>query len=168
MELKICSKCKVEKDIEKFSWHTKSKGYRRSYCKSCGKEYMKQYRQENKEYQSEYEKQYYQDNKERNNERNKKYRQANPDKINALNAKHRAQKLNQTPNLTENEKAKVVMYYTISQHLGEDWHVDHIQPLKHGGLHHPDNLQVVTKKYNMAKQAQLNFREPEPLEYFKI
>lgn len=82
--------------------------------------------------------------------------------------KRRALKLNQTPELTENEKAKVEMYYKVSQQLGADWHVDHIIPLTKGGLHHPDNLQVVTKEYNMYKSNKLNFRAPTALENWRI
>jgi 5-methylcytosine-specific restriction endonuclease McrA len=81
---------------------------------------------------------------------------------------YRSKKLSQTPILTEAEKMKVELYYKISQHLGPDWHVDHIHPISHGGLHHPDNLQIVTKKYNLQKKDKLNFREPETMEVFKI
>ena len=52
------------------------------------------------------------------------------------------------------------MVYKKSQELGLDWHVDHIRPLSKGGLHHPDNLQIVQKKYNLEKHAKLNFRNP--------
>jgi len=87
---------------------------------------------------------------------------------NQISSKRRAMKLNQTPILTENEKSKVEMYYKVSQYLGEDWEIDHIIPLSKGGPHHPDNLQVVTKEYNLQKSNKLNFRAPTALEYWRI
>jgi hypothetical protein len=81
----------------------------------------------------------------------------------ALNAKHRASKRNQTPELTEVEKKKVILYYRISKYLGEDWHVDHIQPISKGGLHHPDNLQVIPATENLKKNNKINYVIPEHL-----
>ena len=101
-------------------------------------------------------------------EYNKQYRQENKDKINAHAAKRRAWKLNQTPIFTELKSEKILMYYRIREYLGKGWNVDHIIPLNKGGLHHPDNLQIVTKKYNLEKRDKLNFRAPTALEYFKI
>lgn len=47
--MKICSKCKVEKDIDAFSWKDKHRGIRNSQCKSCKAIYRKEYYQKNKE-----------------------------------------------------------------------------------------------------------------------
>ena len=88
--------------------------------------------------------------------------------INSQTAIRRTTKLNQTPILTENEKDKIIMIYKISRYLGEGWHVDHIIPLSKGGLHHPDNIQIVTKNYNLEKHNKLNFRAPTALEYWRI
>lgn len=85
-----------------------------------------------------------------------------------INTKRKANKLGQSPILTEAEKLKVELYYKISQYLGPDWQVDHIHPISHGGLHHPDNLQITTKDYNLQKKDKLNFREPETMEVFRI
>lgn len=87
---------------------------------------------------------------------------------NACTAKYRTHKLNQTPTLTDNEKAKIQLYYSMSDYLGADWHVDHIKPISKGGLHHPDNLQVVTQEYNLQKNDKLDFREPKSIEVFRI
>ena len=32
-------------------------------------------------------------------------------------------------------------------------HVDHIRPLAAGGVHHPDNLQVITAEENLSKSS---------------
>ena len=49
METKICTKCKRELPIDQFNWRNKSKGTRRSECKFCHSEYMKQRYQSKKE-----------------------------------------------------------------------------------------------------------------------
>ena len=35
------------------------------------------------------------------------------------------------------------------------YHVDHIIPLSKGGLHHPDNLRVITATENLRKHTKL-------------
>ena len=42
METKICTKCGKELSIEEFNWRDKSKGTRRSECKTCHCNFMKQ------------------------------------------------------------------------------------------------------------------------------
>ena len=49
METKVCSKCGIEKSIEAFSWHNKSKGIRQSACKECVKQYNKEYKQKTRQ-----------------------------------------------------------------------------------------------------------------------
>lgn len=43
MKTKTCSKCGEQKDIEDFAWKLKSKGKRQSRCKSCYREYCRNY-----------------------------------------------------------------------------------------------------------------------------
>jgi len=61
----------------------------------------------------------------------------------------------QTPNLTKCEKAQIFeVYYKAwcySQVEMWDFHVDHIIPLTKGGLHHPDNLQILESVTNIRK-----------------
>ena len=42
METKICSRCGRELPIEQFVWRDKKKGTRRSHCKECHSNYMKE------------------------------------------------------------------------------------------------------------------------------
>jgi len=88
---------------------------------------------------------------------NVKYRQNNPDKINARNAKRRASKLKQissTANLN-----KIAKFYSKAQKLSKDtgikMHVDHIIPLSKGGLHHENNLQIITATQNLRKSNKI-------------
>jgi protein-arginine kinase activator protein McsA len=43
METKVCQKCKAEKDILLFSWRSKNKGTRQSYCKDCATKVRMEY-----------------------------------------------------------------------------------------------------------------------------
>lgn len=116
----------------------------------------KQWAERNPNYSSDH----YQRNKKRYNQLAQQYRLNNPDIMNASSAKRRATKLNQTPILTQDEKHQIEIIYKKSQELGKNWQVDHIIPLAKGGLHHPDNLQIVVKRYNLQKSDKLNFRLP--------
>lgn len=105
-------------------------------------------------------KQYYQDNKKRINNICKKWKESNKDKITNMNARRRACKLDQTPLLTAEEKQHIQEIYSIRafMNLGNKnikWHVDHIIPLSKGGLHHPDNLQILEASANLRKGAKL-------------
>ena len=66
-------------------------------------------------------------------------------------AKRRAIKLNQTPKLTEIEQNKIRFIYKLAATMA-DVNVDHYQPLSKGGLHHPDNLQILDTKLNLEKK----------------
>jgi hypothetical protein len=94
--MKICSKCKEEKDENEFDKNRSSKDGYGNQCKQCMKETKKQYYEENKEIlnkkhkeycnrnkeeMKEKKKQYYIDNKERINEREKKCNELNKEKI---------------------------------------------------------------------------------------
>jgi 5-methylcytosine-specific restriction endonuclease McrA len=53
--------------------------------------------------------------------------------------------------VTLEEQQLINDYYDLSRRLGSEWHVDHIIPLSKQGLHHPDNLQIITAEENMRK-----------------
>lgn len=42
MDTKVCTKCGKELSIEEFNWRSKAAGTRRSECKYCHSDYMKQ------------------------------------------------------------------------------------------------------------------------------
>lgn len=77
---------------------------------------------------------------------------------NAKASKRRASKRNQTP-----EDADLILIQEIyrkckeiSDTTGIPHEVDHIIPIAKGGLHHQDNLQIITKTENRMKGAKLN------------
>jgi len=78
-----------------------------------------------------------------------------PEKNNVRAAKRRASIRNQTPDLTEEQVKEILTIYEecsrMSVETGIPHEVDHIIPICKGGLHHPDNLQILTMKENRKK-----------------
>lgn len=81
METKICSKCKIEKNIVEFSVRLKSKDGLRSTCKLCDKEETKKWRLNNKEKVKLQKKRYLKKNHNKNLKRGKIYRNNNKEKV---------------------------------------------------------------------------------------
>ncbi len=131
---------------------------------------MAQWRKDNPKYAKQWEK----DNPEKRKAQKKLWFKANPnysknyiinnrDKVNAQNAKHRAQKINATPILTQQEKEKIISCYAKAKKMGFGWQVDHIVPLSKGGLHHPNNLQIIPTRHNLKKHNSKNYVIPKYL-----
>ena len=61
--------------------------------------------------------------------------------------------------LTPHEQQQVRAIYKLrtllSRATGVMYHVDHHIPLKEGGLHHPDNLWIITAEENLRKGAKM-------------
>jgi len=87
METKICSKCKVEKELCFFGIDKKRKDGLRPHCNDCRKIESKQYSENNKEKRKETIKKYYENNKEKRKEKNKVSFLENPEKIRAIKLK---------------------------------------------------------------------------------
>lgn len=75
-------------------------------------------------------------------------------------ARKRARKLRQTPELTRIEEDRIKFIYALASTM-VDVHVDHIRPLTKGGLHHPDNLQILDGKLNDQKKNKWPLTEKE-------
>jgi len=176
--IKICSDCRRVLSEDDFNWLNKKKGWKASQCKKCNKNRVKlwyennkeqhkhsnkQWRKNNPKHYKQYLKQYYQDNKKHYKELMSSWQQDNRDRCNSYDAKYRALKKNQSPTLTPQENAKLLLYYKISEFMGEDWHVDHIKPISKGGLHHPDNLQVIPAHHNLCKNNNEDYIIPKEL-----
>jgi len=74
-------------------------------------------------------------------------------KMSVVSARYRVRRTNQMPPDADNKLIKV--FYEEAQRLTEETgiihNVDHIKPVSKGGLHHQDNLQVITKTENLKK-----------------
>lgn len=182
-----CKKCSRNMSA---LWHEDNKEHQKQYNKQYQKQYrinnkdyiqnnQKQYRINNSEYNKQYQKQYYQNNKEHfkqwsinNKEKilkyNKQYKKDNPEKVAVNNIKYRLMKDDQTPELNKKEQNRIDKLYKICSHLNYDkidFHVDHIQPLSKGGLHHPDNLQILPNWLNNEKYNKWPLTEQEQIKY---
>lgn len=76
---------------------------------------------------------------------------------NAKSAKRRASKVNQTPDDADLKLIQEIYQKCkkISEETGIPHEVDHIIPISKGGLHHQDNLQIITAKENRMKGAKI-------------
>lgn len=83
--MKICCKCKIDKDLEAFGKLSSSKDGLRYDCNICRKEY----RETNKLIIQKKQKEYYENNKESLLEKNKQYRNDNIDTINIQRKEYR-------------------------------------------------------------------------------
>ncbi|MBR6033797.1 MAG: hypothetical protein IKP28_03550 [Clostridia bacterium] len=100
METKICNKCGVEKNIDEFELR-KDTGKYRNTCKECRREYckrwydsninyVKNYREENKDVIQEKAKKYYSKNSERLKKYSKEFREQNKDYYSNYNKEYKA------------------------------------------------------------------------------
>ena len=100
---KICSKCKVEKELCEFSRKKSSQQELRSECKECNRISSKKYREENKDKELNRHKKYREENKEilkiKYYEQHKEYRQNNKDYFKQYNK-----------NYYENNLEKIIKY----------------------------------------------------------
>ena len=88
-------------------------------------------------------------------ENNKRYSQTEKGKISSsFSASNRRARIrNQLPDTADFEKIKQIYAECrkVSDETGIPYEVDHIIPIAKGGLHHQDNLQIITQKENRRK-----------------
>ena len=120
-------------------------------------ERIRKYQKDNEEAVANRLAKYYICNKESIAERMAAYQKENPEVVNAISAKWRARKFSQMPK--DADLKKIATFYDEAQRqtkeTGVQHHVDHIIPLSRGGLHHQDNLQVLTAEENLRKSNKL-------------
>jgi 5-methylcytosine-specific restriction endonuclease McrA len=138
-----CVPCSIKSGLEKLN----------------NEELMKPYRTKEKQ------KKYYENNKERVNEIKRKYAKSERGKaVNCEKTRRYYARLKQGMpiEITEEELRQIQNIYQQAQHLtsstGVQYDVDHIIPLFEGGMHHPDNLQVITHEQHLKKTAEENSR----------
>lgn len=174
--MKICGKCKLEKDLSEYYQSKNSKSGYQSYCKNCSKnrnEYMKRYRELNNEKIKISQKQWYSENREN---QLVKFQEYYNDNVDSIKDKHKAHYENNKylylhyskkrknsikraiPSwLDEGLELQIKEIYKLAAEkskTGTIYHVDHIVPLNGKnvcGLHVPWNLQVITAEENLRK-----------------
>lgn len=101
-------------------------------------------------------------NREKANINNKKYKKTDKGKIanRMYKAKRRAQIYELTVKLTAGQNNEVRSIYAKAKNMrsnGENVEVDHIIPLSRGGVHTPENLQILPALENRRKNNSLHF-----------
>ena len=164
-----CTKCGGIKPLWRFNRARAKKLGISTRCKVCDNAAAKKWMSDNKERRKEYRRKYYLDNKGREISKMKEWSSNNRIKHNNIKAKHKknnrskftalesARRARNKLYLTEIESFELDVIYSISSMLGDEYHVDHIRPLSKGGLHHPDNLQIINKSENLKKNNRLNY-----------
>lgn len=176
--MRKCSKCKVTKDLSAFGNNSRGKDGIDHCCRECRNRMSADYKARNREKIKAYNRKSYCENVEQHILKAKKWKEANPERwaesnrkskqkwsrnnkslLAAKSSARRALRLQATPPwLTEEQLGDIVDFYSIARlfklYIGEDYHVDHIVPLKGKkvcGLHVPWNLQVLPAKENASK-----------------
>lgn len=182
-EIKRCTICGRFLGKNNFRIRNTNTKSRRSYCKKCSNNMNKIWRELNIEYarkiNRENNKRWYQKNKKKKDQYTSQWRKENPNRIkihrkrcrqknkakyNLWQAKREATKLNQTPDLTREEEKRIIFIYEVAQTM-KDYVVDHIKPLSKGGLHHPNNLQILHKNLNQKKYNKWPLTQEEEIRY---
>ena len=179
--VKVCNKCKVEKDVVEFSKDKNIKDGYRCQCKSCIKEYRKEYYEANKERANECSKEYYKANEERVKEYSKKYykERKKTDDLFKLKCNLRVRTSNAFRNKGYRKNTKTqhmlgVDWEVAKQHIERqftkgmnwgnhgEWHIDHIIPLASAKtperlkqLCHYTNLQPMWAEENISKKDKI-------------
>jgi 5-methylcytosine-specific restriction endonuclease McrA len=172
IDMKICKKCGIEKSVDNFNKHAKTKDKLQTYCKECNSKITKQHYLDNKElvdtrnkaYNAKnrekllaYSKEWYQKNKSDILKRCSLHYKNNKSAYKAKGRKRQADTILRTPVWADDQKIKA--YYDVCTFFNEvngyvKYHVDHIIPLRGksvSGLHVQNNLQVILAKDNLAK-----------------
>lgn len=161
--LVTCNKCGYEGLKENFVTDGSTKLGVQKKCKTCKKIESHKWKKANKEKWASYMCDWRDKNKEKINEYDRsRYNESSPRKIqhHAACVARRAKKLEQTPSLSQEEKKQIQDLYWLAKDLkavtGEEYHVDHIHPISKGGLHHPDNLQILPSDLNLKKSNKVH------------
>jgi len=160
MKHSTANKCKECKRIDSLAYSRNNKDKHAKYYQDNRDRILAQH-QARKEDIANYNKEYREAHREvlRSNDKKRRALPSEKAKHLARNAKRRARKLSQTPELNEFEEFCIQEIYLQAQELtlltGITMHVDHKEPLAKGGLHHPDNLRVLTAKENLEKGTKI-------------
>ena len=174
--MKHCRICEVPL-VAGGNWTAAKRKARAYICNKCDSAAGSAYKRANRDKINESVRKYRNANKDKRRAWNQAYKKANPEKVkacekayakanrgkrNAIGAKYRAMKKDQTPDMNKAELVEIEAMYEYHQIFNavmpeKKWHVDHIEALANGGLHHPSNLQVLTEAENLAKSDSKNW-----------
>lgn len=169
--MKKCKTCGIEKPVSEYYKKNKDGSKLFSECKKCFCERSAKWQAANKERKAATNKKWEQKNWQRVLKNKREWRKKKPevhkaikkrwcaknkDKTAAEASKKRASRLQRTPSWADLKEIQA--FYTAAQWMteltGEQWHVDHIVPLRGklvSGLHVENNLQLLKAHDNLTK-----------------
>jgi hypothetical protein len=128
--------------------------YRQSNSQKIS-QYGKKFRELHREEIAARKKVYRKLNRERLGEYAKKFNKRKPELKSERSRKRRAKQRNSVIPLTANERQSMLVMERTRQELqtetGRVYHIDHILPISHGGIHHPINLRILDGGENTSK-----------------
>lgn len=166
--MKTCSMCGLAKQHNCFSPDRRISSGLQSRCKMCFASLAKQKRQQDPGKHRESVRKSTAKHYTAKLERNAIYRSKNPEKVSEW--KQRDRTINKARVLADNAKRRSALVGETSPEirqmyalrdfykamsLGDEFHVDHIVPIKHGGRHTYNNLRVIPAICNLRKGARL-------------
>jgi len=122
------------------------------------KQRFKNWYEKNREYALAKHRQWTEDNKDHIRAYSLSYKEKNPDKLRECWNKRRERIKNQKTKLSVGliDRLKTLQKNKCAickKHLGDNYHLDHIVPIKLGGEHHDSNMQLLHSSCNMKKHA---------------
>lgn len=165
--MKHCWKCSTSKPKIDFGINKSKSDGLATECRTCKRQQDREYAAKNREAAKKRASEWYYNNYryalDRNKVNGERWRKENPDKHCARQNLRRASKLKATPSwLTESHKLHIACKYSLaamlSKNTEEQYHVDHIVPLKGKtvcGLHVPWNLRVIPAQENLRKSNKI-------------
>lgn len=142
--MKTCTKCGETKPVNEFCKDARQHSGLHPSCKKCRSIVIAKWQKANPQ---------------KANAKSAKWREANPEARRIYEHNRRARKLESGGKLSKGLAAKLFTLQRgkcacgCKQPLGSDYHLDHIMPLALGGTNTDDNMQLLTSRCNMQKQA---------------
>lgn len=132
MQSKTCSKCSTTKKLEFFSRERRGTHGRSSVCKQCKAEYLRSYREANKERLIEDKRRYREENREKIRQSKAVYNQENREKAIAGKHRRRARRQGLECDLTNEQAEELINRGCLLTGEKESVHLDHFIPLSWG------------------------------------
>uniref|UniRef100_A0A6M3XU54 Putative HNH homing endonuclease n=1 Tax=viral metagenome TaxID=1070528 RepID=A0A6M3XU54_9ZZZZ len=164
-KMKICSKCKEEKEEGEFSKSKSRKGGLNHWCKICCKKYTKKWYENNKERIRKQHKEYYKNNKdkrkeyrENNKAKRKEYRENNKDKMRKYHKEYcKNNKDKRREYITSfalyNTYEHQISYAELTRHDPDNWELLQVKCTYCSKWFNPTNLSVYNRKVALERPA---------------
>lgn len=155
--MKQCSKCLLIKSYSDYYKNSRTKDSYCSKCKSCTKEDVKIWKQNNPEKVNAQNRRWNKKNPDKLLASTRKYRAANPEVVSDNNHRRRDKKINNGQFfIRKSFMRKLYASKCAVCESDENIQADHVIPLSRGGRHSEGNLMPLCQKCNLSKRDRTN------------